>query len=93
MLGHETTAGALTWTVHILSTHPEMQARLLKEVEEAISKSQAPTYEQIESLNYLNNFTREVLRVYPPGIGICTLFLSHTYLQEVYSCIRTTGSG
>ena len=73
--------------------YQNIQSRLLKEVEEAIPKGQVPTYEQIESLHYLNNFTREVLRVYPPGTGNSAVFLGHTYLQELHSCIRSQGSG
>jgi len=64
--GHETTATALTWTLHALTLHPEMQFRLREEIRAAFSNNQDLTVEQLDSLKFLNNVVRETLRVYPP---------------------------
>jgi len=69
--GHETTAGALTWAVYALAVHEGVQEQLYAEIQTAFEGRQSdwvPTYEEIEGLKYLNNFTREVLRRYSPGI-------------------------
>lgn len=64
--GHETTAGALTWALYALTLYPEMQDRLRKEIS-GLDASKLPSYSDIEGLVFLNNFTKEVLRYYPPG--------------------------
>ena len=75
LAGHETTSTAVyprnemftnfkvSWGLHILAQHPEIQTRLRSEV----SHMTNPTFEQIESCRYLNNVCREILRFIPPG--------------------------
>ena len=64
--GHETSATTLTWAVHVLSTHPAIQKRLRDEIM-TLPAGADPDFAEIEGLRYLNNFCREVLRVYAPG--------------------------
>ena len=64
--GHETSAITLTWAVHVLSNHPDIQTRLRNEIM-TLPSCVDPDYTQLEGLRYLNNFCREVLRVYAPG--------------------------
>lgn len=64
--GHETTAGALTWALYAATLYPEMQSRLRKEISHH-ALPESPSYAEIEGLSFLNNFTKEVLRFYPPG--------------------------
>lgn len=45
--GHETTANTLTWTLFLLSQHPEVCAALLDELDQALGGA-APTVEQLE---------------------------------------------
>ncbi|KAF2636493.1 cytochrome P450 [Massarina eburnea CBS 473.64] len=69
--GHETTSSALTWSTHLLATHPTIQTRLRTELHTAISDPSAlsdPTADiatLLESLPYLNAVCNEVLRLYP----------------------------
>jgi cytochrome P450 len=65
--GHETTAGALTWALYALTLHPEIQSRLRQEIQAQLH-SESPSFGDLEGLNFLNNFTKEVLRYYPPGM-------------------------
>ena len=65
--GHETTSVAVTWALYLLSIHPEVQERLRKEVQ-TLDLDDSPSFEQVESLRYLNNVCREVVRFIPPGI-------------------------
>lgn len=66
--GHETTSAGTTWALHALSLHESVQSRLRKELLDAgIGPGmEAPTFDVIESLHYLNNVVKEVLRFYPP---------------------------
>ncbi len=66
LAGHETTASSLTWAVHVLAQHPDVQARLRAEAMALFARSPKPDYTELERLPYLKNFTRELLRVYTP---------------------------
>ena len=63
-LGHETTAGSLTWATHALAKYPEIQGRLRDEIRSLIKHNPNPGYTEIEGLKFLNNFCREVLRLF-----------------------------
>ncbi len=62
--GHETTAGALTWSWYLLSTHPEAEAKLLAELEEVLA-GRLPTVEDVPRLTYTQMVFKEALRLYP----------------------------
>lgn len=63
--GYDTTSTALIFTTYFLATQPEYQMVLVKEIEEQIGKSE-PTYENIQSLQNLDMFISETMRLYPP---------------------------
>jgi cytochrome P450 len=64
--GHETTANALTWTTHLISTHPEVFARLREEADRVLG-DRTPTADDVLKLDYAAAVLREALRLYPPG--------------------------
>ncbi|KAL7799642.1 cytochrome P450 [Trichoderma afarasin] len=66
--GHETTAGALTWTVYALIKYPDMQKRLREEILSAQQKQPDLDAATIDSLPYLNNIINESLRVWSPSL-------------------------
>ncbi|KAK4068711.1 uncharacterized protein Triagg1_7071 [Trichoderma aggressivum f. europaeum] len=66
--GHETTAGALTWTVYALIKYPNMQKRLREEILSAQKKQPDLDAAAIDGLPYLNNIISESLRVYSPSL-------------------------
>ncbi|KAJ2987883.1 hypothetical protein NUW58_g4263 [Xylaria curta] len=66
--GHETTADAISWGLYVLSTTHEIQDQLRTEIRAFLMSHPEPTYEKINGLPYLHNFTRELLRVYSPAI-------------------------
>ncbi|TFB06885.1 Cytochrome P450 709B2 [Trichoderma ghanense] len=66
--GHETTAGALTWTIHALTQHPHIKQRLRDEILSAQQKHPDLDAATIDSLPYLNNVLNESLRVYSPTL-------------------------
>lgn len=61
--GHETTGNALSWALHELSLHPDIQARLHEEV---TPLSDIPTAEELDRAPYLRAVCDEVLRLHPP---------------------------
>ncbi|GIH16262.1 cytochrome P450 [Rugosimonospora africana] len=42
LAGHETTANALAWSLHLLGTHPDAQARLRAELDEVLGADREP---------------------------------------------------
>ena len=64
--GHETTAVALSWTWHLLGTHPEVAARLHEELE-SVLEGRAPTAEDVPRLAYTRMVIAESMRLYPPA--------------------------
>lgn len=62
--GHETTAGALAWTFHLLGQHPEAERRLHAEVAEVLG-GRAPAIEDLPRLAYARRVIEESLRLYP----------------------------
>jgi len=69
--GHETTAETLTWAVYSLCVHPGVQDKLRAEITATFpaGSDKAPTWEQLESLHYLNIFLKEVLRLYSSTVA------------------------
>ncbi|WP_226479363.1 cytochrome P450 [Natrinema amylolyticum] len=63
--GHETTATALTFTWFLLAHHPEIERRLVAEVEDALETDYA-TFDDLPELEYTERVLREAMRLYPP---------------------------
>ncbi|KAJ3329428.1 hypothetical protein HDU76_007923 [Blyttiomyces sp. JEL0837] len=67
LAGHETTSTSLTWALHALSLHPEIQDRLREELVQALpNRHDEPSAEVLNKLQYLDAFMKETLRYYPP---------------------------
>lgn len=64
--GHETTANALSWTLYLLAQHPEIEARLLEEIEQVLG-NQKPSLELLPQLEYTKMIIQEGMRLYPPA--------------------------
>ncbi len=62
--GHETTALALAWSLHLLATHPEAQDRAAAEIREVLGESPARAAD-VARLPYLKQVLNEALRLYP----------------------------
>ena len=69
LAGHETTALALSWTWYLLSLHPEVEAKLLEELQEILG-DRTPTVEDLPRLSYAEMVIKESMRLYPPAWGV-----------------------
>ncbi len=64
--GHETTSGALSWTLLLLSQHLDMEARLREEYTRVLG-GRAPTIEDLPQLKLGRMVLEESMRLYPPA--------------------------
>jgi cytochrome P450 len=63
--GHETTASLLNWLWYLLSTHPDVQARVAAELD-GLPWSGWPSMDALPKYNYVRQVIDEALRLYPP---------------------------
>jgi cytochrome P450 len=74
LAGHETTALALCWTFYLLALHPEVENRLLKEIDEAL-EGHLPEFADLAQLKYAESVIRESMRLYPPVYAMARVAL------------------
>lgn len=63
--GHDTTSVVLTWTLYLLAKHPEVEARLLEELQQQPIDGPL-TIEKLQQYPYLKMVINESMRLYPP---------------------------
>ncbi|XP_071699134.1 cytochrome P450 CYP94D108-like [Rutidosis leptorrhynchoides] len=71
LAGRDTTSSALTWFFWLLSSHPEVEEKILDELKTIRSSSGgvAPdcfTFDELRNMHYLQAAISEGLRLYPP---------------------------
>lgn len=66
IVGHETTAISLTWTLYLLALHPEHESKIVAELNDVLCGRQ-PTFADLPKLTYTKMVLDEVLRLYPPA--------------------------
>jgi cytochrome P450 len=66
LLGHKTTALALTWTLYLLSTAPAAEQRLYEELTNVLD-GRSPTLDDLPRLIYTRQVIEESMRLYPPA--------------------------
>jgi len=69
LAGHETTALALSWTWALLAQNPQVQAKMLDEVQNVLAGRPA-TAGDVPRLQYTEHIVTESLRLYPPAFII-----------------------
>nr|QQL94744.1 sterol 26-hydroxylase mitochondrial [Lateolabrax maculatus] len=65
LAGVDTTSNTLSWTLHLLSTHPQIQDRLYKEVSMLVPAERIPSAAEVTQMPYLKAVIKEALRMYP----------------------------
>ncbi|KAJ6095743.1 hypothetical protein N7486_006489 [Penicillium sp. IBT 16267x] len=66
LAGRDTTACCLSWTFRLLVRHPNVMARLRREIASVMESDYIPSREQIKRIPYLACVIKESLRLYPP---------------------------
>lgn len=64
--GIETTATTLSWALHLLGGHPEVQERVHAEITGELD-GRLPAFEDLPRLDYTRCVLTEVMRLYPPA--------------------------
>lgn len=67
----------------MLIEYPTYAQQLTTEITSLLDQNLIPSYRDIESLPYLHNFTREVLRVHCPGINVAREAIHDVVIQGV----------
>jgi cytochrome P450 len=68
--GHETTANALTFALHLLAHHPDVQRELHEELDRVLDGNRLPTRDDVDRLAFTHNVVAESMRLYPPAWAI-----------------------
>lgn len=64
--GHETSANAMTFALHFLGNHPEIQQKVFDELI-AIESQTKDVVEQLQQMQYTNAVINESMRLFPPA--------------------------
>eukprot|EP01094_Clydonella_sp_ATCC50884_P021422 TRINITY_DN4714_c0_g1_i2.p1 TRINITY_DN4714_c0_g1~~TRINITY_DN4714_c0_g1_i2.p1 ORF type:complete len:513 (-),score=154.10 TRINITY_DN4714_c0_g1_i2:292-1830(-) len=65
--GHDTTGSGLTWALYVIAKHPEVQQRIVDELNQVLGERTAPEdMNEVSRLTYLSAVLKETLRMYPP---------------------------
>ena len=98
--GFETSATALTWTLHRLSQHPEVAAAWREELDRVLG-GRMPGWDDLPRLELTERIFNETMRLYPPVytlgrvcqeddvLGGCPIRRGETLLLSVYGAHRT----
>lgn len=80
--GHETTSGALSFTLYYLSQNPDCLARAQAEADEILGPqpSAMPTFEQVPKFRYIRRCLDEALRIWPTVPGFARSPLADTVI-------------
>ncbi|XP_015606549.1 cytochrome P450 4g15 [Cephus cinctus] len=65
--GHDTTAAGSSFFLSMMGTHPDIQERVIQELDEIFGDSDRPaTFQDTLEMKYLERCLMETLRMYPP---------------------------
>lgn len=64
--GYETTSLALTWSLYLLASHPDVWQQLADEVD-GVLNGELPSAHHLEQLPYTRAVFQETIRLYPPA--------------------------
>jgi cytochrome P450 len=65
--GFETSAGTLNWAWYLISGHPEVEDKLVREIQRMVPDIESINSRSVSDLSYLGQVLNETMRLYPPG--------------------------
>jgi cytochrome P450 len=77
LAGHETTSHALTWTIYLLSQHPDAMDKLQGELSRVLG-GRAAEYDDLPSLPWTGQVFDEAMRLYPPVYSLARRAIEDT---------------
>ncbi len=66
LAGYETTSLTMTWTIHLLTQHPQVMHKLQTEIDTVLGK-RLPTFADLAALTYTRMVVQEAMRLRPPS--------------------------
>lgn len=65
--GHDTTSAAISWSLFLLGSHPDVQDRVIEEIDCVLggNRDRDPTMKELMEMKYLECVIKEALRLYP----------------------------
>ncbi|WP_426230681.1 cytochrome P450 [Pararhizobium sp. DWP3-4] len=79
--GHETTALGLAWTFDLLSRHPDVEGKVLAEID-ALTEGRPVAADDVSKLIYTRQVFSEAMRLYPPAPMITRTALKNFQLGK-----------
>jgi len=83
LAGEDTTANTIAWMIHLLWKHPQALARAQQEVRTAIANPAAPTFAEIDGLDYIEACAHETMRLKPVAPNLPLQATRDTVLGDV----------
>uniref|UniRef100_A0A915AGJ0 Uncharacterized protein n=1 Tax=Parascaris univalens TaxID=6257 RepID=A0A915AGJ0_PARUN len=81
--GHDTTSTSMNWFLHLMGVHPDVQAKVHKEIDDVLGEDDRPvTYEDLGNFRYLEACIKEALRLYPSVPIIARLLTEETKIKD-----------
>ncbi|XP_012945258.1 cytochrome P450 3A5-like, partial [Aplysia californica] len=66
----ETTSSTLRAVLYLLARHPDIQDKVIQEVDTVLQGRRQPQYEDLASLKYTEQVIKETLRLFPPAPAV-----------------------
>lgn len=82
--GHDTTSSAISFTLLILSHHPEAQEKIFAEILEVLETKEELTIDDFSKMEYLDRCIKECLRIYPP-VTFISRELSEDFIHDGFT--------
>ena len=70
MAGYDTSSNVLTLSCYHLAIYPEIQEKVVEEIQRVCQSPDGVTYDEIKDMTYLEAVICETLRLFPPGMLI-----------------------
>jgi len=64
---HDTSSHAILWTFYCISKYPEVENKIIKEINEVLGDRDVIETDDLSKLKYLKKVVNESLRLYPPA--------------------------